>query len=349
MMKGVEKHLVCPVTKSSLELRPEEVIGTEVIKGELVSVEGKVYEIIKGVPHFLESQVEASKIQTEGSFSDKWNKTPDYGIDGEMRSFHCNWFIERYGFKDEQDFKNHLQGKKLMLDAGAGAGRNALWFAELAPHAQVFAVDISESVHHAKEHTSHLDNVCVVRGDITDLPFPDGLFDFIVCDQVIHHTPEPEKTFAHLVSLLKPGGEISCYVYKKKSPVREFCDDYIRQHTTEMTEEECVEFCKAITELGKSLTEQKIEFEIPVDIPLLGFKAGKHDLQRFFYWFIVKCFWNESLGYDNSLLTNVDWYHPEDAFRYTPEEFRKWYADNDLEIIAEDIQHSGISLRAIKR
>jgi len=56
-------------------------------------------------------------------------------------------------------------------------------------------------------------------------------------------------------------------------------------------------------------------------------------LQRFFYWNFLKCYWNKEKGYDNSILVNFDWYAPQNAYRYTENEFRKMIKDCNLRIL----------------
>jgi ubiquinone/menaquinone biosynthesis C-methylase UbiE len=45
------------------------------------------------------------------------------------------------------------------------------------------------------------------------LPFGDASFDYIHCDGVIHHTPNPEEILAEFVRLLSHGGEARIYAY----------------------------------------------------------------------------------------------------------------------------------------
>ena len=37
----------------------------------------------------------------------------------------------------------------------------------------------------------------------------------------------------------------------------------------------------------------------------------------FLYWNFLKCFWNEDLGRETSVVTNYDWYSPSNARRYS--------------------------------
>jgi len=77
-----------------------------------------------------------------------------------------------------------------------------------------------------------------------------------------------------------------------------------------------------MTHLGKALSDLKATVEIPVDSPLLGFQVGRQDVQRFFYWNVLKSYWNSSLDWESNVTTNFDWYHPLHVHRHAGEEFR---------------------------
>ena len=62
-----------------------------------------------------------------------------------MYSFQKEWFLELYGFDSEESLKQFLSSKNTIIDTGCGLGYKAAWFAELAPHALVVGVDISEA------------------------------------------------------------------------------------------------------------------------------------------------------------------------------------------------------------
>ena len=102
-------------------------------------------------------------------------------------------------------------------------------------------------------------------------------------------------------------------------------------------------FSEQMAELGKRLTDLKIEFDSP-EIPLLGIKGGKTDLQRFIYWNFIKCFWNKELGLETSISTNYDWYAPSNAERYSKGEFLSMVSNCGLSITfmhSEEACHSG--------
>lgn len=87
-----------------------------------------------------------------------------------------------------------------------------------------------------------------------------------------------------------------------------------------------------LSELGKRLQDLNIKFEAP-DIPLLGIKGGEYDIQRFIYWNFLKCFYNQELEWDTSVVTNFDWYSPSNAKRYTQEEFKRWGEIHQMKLI----------------
>ncbi len=83
-------------------------------------------------------------------------------------------------------------------------------------------------------------------------------------------------------------------------------------------------------------------------VPLLGIEPGTHDVQRLIYWTMLKCYWNEDLGWHQSVMTNYDWYSPVYASRHTEEEVLGWCREEGLEIVHLDVIESGISVRAAR-
>ena len=92
-----------------------------------------------------------------------------------------------------------------------------------------------------------------------------------------------------MTKFLNQDGEISIYVYNKKSLIREFFDDHIRETTVNMSFSDCMKFSKDMALLGKSLSKLKNKITITNDIHVLGIKSGTYDVQRFIYWHFLKC------------------------------------------------------------
>ena len=260
--------------------------------------------------------------QTNEVFSDKWeNYSSSEERDG-FYQFQREWYLSLYGFSSEAELKEHLSGCEVIFDAGCGLGYKAAWLAELAPHALVIGMDFSEAARQAAETYTALPNLFFVQGDIAATGLRDGVIDYVNCDQVIMHTENPESTFAELVRISrKPKGEIACYFYAKKALPRELLDDHFRVACKQLSREELWQMSEQLTELGRRLSELNVTIESP-DIPALGIKGGKQDIQRFIYWNFLKCFWNEELGKETSIVTNYDWYSPSNARRFSEEEVR---------------------------
>lgn len=272
-----------------------------------------------------------AEAQTQNAFSDKWEQyeyeSPDFK---KFVSGQKTWYLSLYGFNDEADLAAYLQNCNLILDAGAGKCYKAAWFATLNPEATVIAADISTSLWQAAQYYQHLENLFFIQCDISSMPFfKDALFDYISCDQVIHHTPDPFKTFQELVRLTQFGRELAVYVYRKKALPRELVDDYFREFSQTLTHEQLMTLSEQLTDLGKQLDELNVDMEVP-DIPLLGIEGGTMSVQRFIYWNFLKCYWNAEQGWHNSVMINYDWYAPSQAFRYSEEEFKQWIEHETL-------------------
>lgn len=280
---------------------------------------------------------------TNDAFSTKWTDASKKDVMEKTLQFQKNWFLTLYGFESEEDLANYLSEQPVILDAGCGLGYKSLWFAELAPDSTVIGMDYSEASKIAAKTHEHTNNLYFIQGDIANTGFKPESLDFIVCDQVIHHTSDPPKTFSHLAGRLKKGGEFNCYVYAKKALPRELLDEYFREHISEYKEEEIWKLSEQLTELGKTLRELNTKIEVP-DIPAFNIEGGEYDLQRFIYYNFFKCFWNKEQGYNASVSTNFDWYAPKNAFRYSLDEFKEMVYENDLEIThlhTEQACHSG--------
>jgi len=120
-------------------------------------------------------------------------------------------------------------------------------------------------------------------------------------------------------------------VYAKKALPRELLDEHFRKYSMKCNSEDLWEMSKSLALLGKTLSELRINIEVP-EIKLLDIKGGNYDLQRFIYWNFIKCFWNQELGFNNSVSTNFDWYAPSNAKRYTETEFKEMISLNNLHI-----------------
>jgi SAM-dependent methyltransferase/uncharacterized protein YbaR (Trm112 family) len=337
--------IVCPQEGSPLRLEGGERAGS-IDRGTLACEDGHRFGIGDGVPRLAPGGEAGGEDQagTFESFSAKWGQVSPEELEQRFAQQYA-WYVERYGFGDEDGLARFLSGREAILEAGTGLGGDAARFARLSD-AQVVGLDLSEGVVHAQRHFGGPENLSYVQGDIMRLPFGPESFDFISSDQVIHHTPDAPAAFRNLAALLRPGGDMAVYVYKRKSLLRELADDEIRERTIRMSVAECMEFSEQITELGRKLSELDATIELEKGVPLLGIEPGEHDVQRLIYWHFLKAFWNDGFSERLNALVNFDWYHPPYASRHTPEEVERWCAESELEVKRLDVSESGISVLA---
>ena len=338
--------MICPICGKNFVLKTLKRSNQEISEGFLICTNRHKFRIKNGIPRFVVDK-EKNFVKTEDAFSSKWKKYNKYYHDKKWFLKQQNWFLNRFGWKTLKNFNNFLKTRHRILDAGTGIGNSAKLFSA-NPNAEVFAIDASSSIDFAYKKYGNVSNVHFLQADLRDLPFRKNFFDFICSDQVLHHTKDTETSFKYLTKFLENDGLISIYVYNRKGPMREFADDYIRSHTTKMSENECVDFSKNMTYLGKSLAKLKKKITIPHDIPLLKIKAGSYDVQRFFYWNFLKCFWAEDGNFERSVGVNFDWYFPKYAYRHTPEEVQKWFKDIKIKIVHFREIESGISISGKK-
>ena len=335
-MKASLLPLLCsPVDGSALRLETREERAGEVLEGTLLDESGSSFPIRDGVPLFAEPE------SRDSTFAYKWSILGRYGHEGSSKRIRRDWYLDRFGYESEGTLADAVGGR-YVLDAGCGSGVDSSMFADCG--AEVVAVDLAAPAAAATyERLGGRPNVHVVQADIRRMPFHPRSFDYVSSDQVLHHTPDTYESLAAVRKLARQGGRVATYVYRRKGPIREFTDDFIREHTTRMTVEECLEFCRAVTELGRALTNVHAVVDVPVSIPLLGIETGPQDVQRFFYWNVMKCFWNDEYDFELNVLVNFDWYHPRYAYRHTPEEVRTWFAELGLQLERLDVGDAGIS------
>jgi SAM-dependent methyltransferase len=282
--------------------------------------------------------------QTRRSFSDKWTKNPSLAVKQTLdpTSTFQKWILERNGWMTTDALQIQLRKYKRILDAGCGNGRVTALLASLASHAEVIGIDQIDLAP-AQRNVMPFPNAAFRKADLRKSLDALGRFDFIYCQEVLHHTGDAAASFANLASILAPDGEIAIYVYRRKAPAREFMDDFVRERISDLPYEEAMVVCRQITELGRRLaqSQQEIAFE---DIPAIGIERGRYTPQRLLYNFFLKCYWNPDLSFEDNAVINYDWYHPSQCTRHTLEEVRGWFDDARLRITWENQDLYGVTI-----
>jgi SAM-dependent methyltransferase/uncharacterized protein YbaR (Trm112 family) len=349
MHRELLDFLVAPTSGGLLTLEADDSPSPSatIRSGSLIAADGSRYPIREGVPRMIPEDRSSATIDegaTQRTFAAKWAEF-DEDHRGLLAEYQHLWFEERYGFADEADLARFLASRRRVLDAGTGLGTFAARCARLCD-AQVVGMDLCDSVTAARDRYAELENLDYVQGDILNPPFPPESFDLVVADAVLHHTPDCSAAFEKMARLVRPGGQLAVYVYRKKALIRELVDDHVRALTSSLSVEECMELSRQITELGRELSRLQATITLEHGVPLLGIQPGMHDVQRLIYWTMLKCYWNEERGWRDSVMTNFDWYSPVYASRHTEDEVLGWCRHAGLDVVHLDVIESGISVRA---
>jgi arsenite methyltransferase len=261
-----------------------------------------------------------------------------------------SWLVERYGDLASASWLAEHGDCPLMIDAGCGAGMSALeLFGSLMPRIRYLGIDVSAAVDVAAERFAERGlQAAFMQADISTLPFPPGSVDLIFSEGVLHHTNSTKGSLTALAGLLKNGGRFMFYVYRRKGPVREFTDDYVRNRLQALTPQQAWDAMEPLTQLGIALGELNAEINIPHPIELLGIPAGRVTVQRLLYWHVAKTFYRTDLSFDEMNHINYDWFAPANAARQSPEEVRAWCTESGLVIEREVIEDAGITIIARK-
>jgi SAM-dependent methyltransferase len=203
--------LCCPACQNELRLYNSGELSSDghIMTGELQCIGCNVtYPILNGVPRFVASALKDNVSQTIEGFGYQWKQS--------------NLVLQNTRFTGAETFLDFIEPvqpeyfkRKVVLDAGCGAARFTCWTQQFGATA-VVGVDLSNSVDVAFENTRSFPNVLIIQADLLSLPLRQS-FDYVFSVGVLHHTSAPRLAFERLVSLIKPGGGISAWVYGREN------------------------------------------------------------------------------------------------------------------------------------
>jgi SAM-dependent methyltransferase len=234
-----------------------------------------------GIPRF----VSAEHLE---SFGLQWNKY-EVAHDDEDRAT----FQAKTGVALES-----LKGLRV-LDAGCGGGRYCKVAGEAG--AEVFGADHTHAVDKASRLCGHLSNVRFVQADLKHLPFARGSFDFAFSIGVMHHDADTRAVFDAVAPMVKPGGKLSVWLYRRNQWWQERINDAIRRRTIHMPAQRLERYCRFGAWLG--------------GLPIINRTLNK----------IVN--FSAHPTWENRVCDTFDWFAPQYQYHHTVDELLGWFRD----------------------
>jgi SAM-dependent methyltransferase len=104
-----------------------------------------------------------------------------------------------------------------VLECGCGTAQLSAFLAISGPGRTVIGVDgCRVSLEHADQFRQRagIDNLQLVRGDLFELPVPEGAFQVVISRGVVHHTPDPDEATRQVARRVAPGGVLVLGFYE---------------------------------------------------------------------------------------------------------------------------------------
>ena len=243
---------------------------------------GESFPVRGGIPRFIESEHLAS-------FGRQWNRY-EVAHDAE----------DRATFEAKTGLPLFSLGGKTVLDAGCGGGRYCRVAA--AAGATIFGADHTDAVDKAAALCADAgvgDRVHLVQADLKALPFAPASFDAVFSIGVMHHDADTRAVFDAVAAMVKPGGTLSVWLYRRNTAPQEWLNSALRRRTTRADPDRLERWCRAAATLG--------------GVPVLGRTLNK--LLPF----------STHPDRENRVCDTFDWYAPAFQHHHTEGELTGWF------------------------
>ncbi len=208
-------------------------------------------------------------------------------------------------------------GGELMLEVGAGAGRNTSRYKDFK---RIVVMDYSVSqLEQAQERLGINDKYIYVAADVYQLPFVSGLFDSATMIRVIHHMADAPESLKEIRRTLMPGA-VFILEYANKQNLKAIFRYLLKKQDWSPYTTEPVEFVK----LNFNFHPKMIQTTL-LDI---GFKIRKHlTVSHFRIGFLKRIFPTKILVWLDSIFQ-----YTSPLIKISPSVFVLSYADGDTPV-----------------
>ena len=266
--------LVCPQCTHPLEQAAEP-------PGRQCPACHRLWPVVDGIPRFVEQQHLAS-------FGLQWNRYEVAHADEDRATFEAKTGIS------PRDLKGLT-----VLDAGSGGGRYSRVAAEAG--ALVTGADHTSAVDKAAALCAGLPGAAFVQADLKKLPFPKASFDFVFSIGVLHHDVATRTVFDCVAEMVKPGGRLAVWLYRRNQWWQESLNNILRRRTTRMTHEKLEHWCRLGAWLGA--------------IPVVNRTLNK----------VIN--FSAHPAWENRVCDTFDWYAPQYQHHHTLAELTSWFRE----------------------
>ena len=159
----------------------------------------KTYPVRNGIPVFLKSFLKEEE-EVEKEF---WEEKYDSQEDGSFKTLSDSSYVRIIN-----SFSIPEGGVGLEFACGSGA------FSDFIRKSRMVGLDISFSL------LDRARSVIPIQGSGENLPFRDGLFDFVLCAAALHHIPDLEKAIREIKRVLKNDGCVFIFELNANHPQR---------------------------------------------------------------------------------------------------------------------------------
>ena len=265
-------ELRCPDCSASVRLEPE-------IQQLACCGCARTYPIVAGIPRFVEQEHLAS-------FGRQWNRYEVAHEDEDRATFEVKTGIVLSSLGRPARPRRRVRRRSLFENRGPF-------------RACVIGVDHSTAVEKAAVLCQDFSNASFVQADLKRLPLESESFDAVFSNQIMHHDVDTRAVFQSVARMVKPGGRLAVWLYRKNQWWQEGLNSALRRRTVRMPPERLERWCR----VGACWAE---------------YRLVNRTLNK-----VVN--FSSHPAWENRLCDTFDWYAPAYQHHHTVNELREWF------------------------